>query len=352
MMINESNTAAVTTTRPSSDERVLAVDDLTVRFYTRDGIVRAVNGVSLHISRGETLGIVGESGCGKSVTSLAVMGLIPQPPGRIESGSISMEGRNLLNLTEKEMRKVRGNEIAMIFQEPMTSLNPVLTIGFQISESLMLHQGFSKKEAFVKAQEFLNIVRIPEAARRLKEYPHQMSGGMRQRAMIAMALSCNPKILIADEPTTALDVTIQAQILHLMVDIKKRLQTAIIMITHDLGVIAETADRVMVMYAGSKVEEATVHRLFDHPLHPYTRGLMASIPSIDSPSDSETVRRLEEIPGIVPSLRQDIVGCAFAPRCKFAKDRCRHDAPPLEEHAAGHWAACWETERVSSIIDD
>ena len=347
-MINEANSAAATTTRPASAERILAVDDLTVRFYTRDGIVRAVNGISLNISRGETLGIVGESGCGKSVTSLAVMGLIPQPPGRIESGSIRMEGRNLLNLTEKEMRKVRGNEIAMIFQEPMTSLNPVLTIGFQISESLMLHQGFSKKEAFAKAEEFLNIVQFPEAARRLNEYPHQMSGGMRQRAMIAMALSCNPKILIADEPTTALDVTIQAQILHLMVDIKKRLQTAIIMITHDLGVIAEMADRVMVMYAGSKVEEATVHRLFDHPLHPYTRGLMASIPSIDTPAEPETVHRLEEIPGIVPSLRQDIVGCAFAPRCKFAKDRCRHDAPPLEEHASGHWAACWETERVSS----
>ena len=348
MMINEANSAAATTTRPASAERILAVDDLTVRFYTRDGIVRAVNGISLNISRGETLGIVGESGCGKSVTSLAVMGLIPQPPGRIESGSIRMEGRNLLNLTEKEMRKVRGNEIAMIFQEPMTSLNPVLTIGFQISESLMLHQGFSKKEAFAKAEEFLNIVQFPEAARRLNEYPHQMSGGMRQRAMIAMALSCNPKILIADEPTTALDVTIQAQILHLMVDIKKRLQTAIIMITHDLGVIAEMADRVMVMYAGSKVEEATVHRLFDHPLHPYTRGLMASIPSIDASAEPETVHRLEEIPGIVPSLRQDIVGCAFAPRCKFAKDRCRHDAPPLEEHASGHWAACWETERVSS----
>ena len=351
MMINEANSAAATTTRPASVERILAVDDLTVRFYTRDGIVRAVNGISLNISRGETLGIVGESGCGKSVTSLAVMGLIPQPPGRIESGSIRMEGRNLLNLTEKEMRKVRGNEIAMIFQEPMTSLNPVLTIGFQISESLMLHQGFSKKEAFAKAEEFLNIVQFPEAARRLNEYPHQMSGGMRQRAMIAMALSCNPKILIADEPTTALDVTIQAQILHLMVDIKKRLQTAIIMITHDLGVIAEMADRVMVMYAGSKVEEATVHRLFDHPLHPYTRGLMASIPSIDASAEPETVHRLEEIPGIVPSLRQDIVGCAFAPRCKFAKDRCRHDAPPLEEHATGHWAACWETKRVSSTKD-
>ncbi len=250
------------------------------------------------------------------------------------------------------MRKVRGNDIAMIFQEPMTSLNPVLTIGFQISESLMLHQGFSKKEAFMKAEEFLNIVRIPEAARRLSEYPHQMSGGMRQRAMIAMALSCNPKILIADEPTTALDVTIQAQILNLMVDIKQRLRMAIVLITHDLGVIAEMADRVLVMYAGSKVEETTVHRLFDHPLHPYTRGLMASIPNIDESSEPESVRRLEEIPGIVPSLRREIVGCAFAPRCKFANDRCRHDAPLLEEHATGHWAACWETEQVSSTIDD
>jgi oligopeptide/dipeptide ABC transporter ATP-binding protein len=334
---------------PSNNGTLLGMEDLKVRFYMRDGIVRAVNGVSFRLNRGETLGVVGESGCGKSVMALTVMGLIPRPPGHIESGAIYLERRNLLELTDRQMRRVRGNEISMIFQEPMTSLNPVMTIGVQISELLTLHQGLSKKEALARAVEFLSLVRIPEPERRVGEYPHQMSGGMRQRVMIAMALSCNPKILIADEPTTALDVTIQAQILKLMGDLKSRLNTAIIMITHDLGVIADMADRVMVMYTGLKVEEAPVDDLYDQPLHPYTIGLMASIPRVDSdPQNGENVRRLEEIPGVVPSLRRKIAGCTFAPRCKYATDHCRKFMPPLEEKVPGHWAACWETERVKA----
>ena len=335
------------TAQPTANATLLEVKDLKVRFYMRDGIVRAVNGVSFHLNRGETLGVVGESGCGKSVTALTIMGLIPRPPGRIESGSIHLEKRNLLELSERQMRRVRGNEISIIFQEPMTSLNPVMTVGVQISELLTLHQGLSKKEALARAVEFLRLVRIPEPAQRIREYPHQMSGGMRQRVMIAMALSCNPKILIADEPTTALDVTIQAQILKLMGDLKGSLNTAIIMITHDLGVIADMADRVMVMYTGLKVEEAPVDELYNQPLHPYTIGLMASIPRVDSETpNGNSTSRLEEIPGVVPSLRRKIIGCTFAPRCKYAVDHCRRVMPPLEEKVPAHWAACWETERV------
>jgi len=336
-------------TQPAANDTLLGVQDLKVRFYMRDGVIRAVNGVSFRLKRGETLGVVGESGCGKSVMALTVMGLVPQPPGRIESGAIYLEQRDLLKLSERQMRKVRGNEISMIFQEPMTSLNPVMTVGRQISELLTLHQGLPKKKALERAVDFLKLVRIPEPARRLREYPHQMSGGMRQRVMIAMALSCNPRVLIADEPTTALDVTIQAQILKLMGDLKSSLNTAIIMITHDLGVIADMADRVMVMYTGLKVEEAPVNGLYDRPLHPYTIGLMASIPRVDSDAPSgDTTPRLEEIPGMVPSLRRKITGCTFAPRCKYAVDHCRRDIPPLEEKIPGHWAACWETERVEA----
>jgi oligopeptide/dipeptide ABC transporter ATP-binding protein len=335
-------------TGSSTNGTLLGVEGLKVRFHMRDGIVRAVNGVSLHLNRGETLGVVGESGCGKSVMALTIMGLIPRPPGRIESGRIHLEQRNLLDLTEKQMQRVRGNEISMIFQEPMTSLNPVMTIGGQISESLTLHQKLSKKEALDRAVDFLKLVRIPEPGRRIKQYPHQMSGGMRQRVMIAMALSCNPKILIADEPTTALDVTIQAQILKLMGDLKDDLQTAIIMITHDLGVIADMADRVMVMYTGLKVEEAPVDGLFEGPLHPYTIGLMASIPRIDSAPQEGVTPRLEEIPGVVPSLRRKIAGCSFAPRCKYATDHCRSVSPALDEKLQGHRVACWETDRVRS----
>jgi len=333
--------------QPYANGPLLGVDDLKVRFHMRDGIVRAVNGVSFQLKHGETLGVVGESGCGKSVMALTIMGLIPRPPGRIESGTIHFEGRNLLELTERQMRRVRGNEISMIFQEPMTSLNPVMTVGVQISELLTLHQGLSKKEALNRAIEFLRLVRIPEPARRIREYPHQMSGGMRQRVMIAMALSCNPKILIADEPTTALDVTIQAQILKLMGDLKGSLNTAIIMITHDLGVIADMADRVMVMYTGLKVEEAPVNDLYDQPQHPYTIGLMASIPRVDSLApNGAPLHRLEEIPGVVPSLRRKITGCTFAPRCRYAVDHCRREMPPLGEKVPGHRAACWETDRV------
>ena len=337
------------TTQPAANGTLLGVKDLKVRFYMRDGVIRAVNGVSFQLKRGETLGVVGESGCGKSVMALTVMGLIPRPPGRVESGVIYLEQRNLLQLSERQMRKVRGNEISMIFQEPMTSLNPVMTVGRQISELLTLHQGLSKKKALDRAVDFLRLVRIPEPQRRLREYPHQMSGGMRQRVMIAMALSCNPRILIADEPTTALDVTIQAQILKLMGDLKTSLNTAIIMITHDLGVIADMADRVMVMYTGLKVEEAPVNALYDRPLHPYTIGLMASIPRVDSDApNEEAATRLEEIPGMVPSLRRKITGCTFAPRCKYAVDHCRRVTPPLEEKMPDHWAACWETDRVEA----
>jgi peptide/nickel transport system ATP-binding protein len=335
--------------RSSNNGSLLDVADLKVRFYMRDGVIRAVNGVSFQLKRGETLGVVGESGCGKSVMALTVMGLIPRPPGRIESGAVYLEQRDLLQLSERQMRKIRGNEISIIFQEPMTSLNPVMTVGRQISELLTLHQGLSKKEALSRAVDFLRLVRIPEPEHRLREYPHQMSGGMRQRVMIAMALSCNPRVLIADEPTTALDVTIQAQILKLMGDLKSSLNTAIIMITHDLGVIADMADRVMVMYTGLKVEEAPVNELYDRPLHPYTIGLMASIPRVDSNGpNGEIASRLEEIPGMVPSLRRKIAGCTFAPRCKYAVDHCRRDMPPLEQKMPGHWAACWETERVEA----
>jgi len=324
---------------------VLEVDNLHTQFFTRDGVVRAVDGVSFRIGAGETLSIVGESGCGKSVTALSVMRLIPSTSGRIVSGAVRFGGKDLTGLPEAEMRQIRGNRIAMIFQEPMTSLNPVMTIGDQIAEAVTIHQGLPRNEALDRARAMLELVRIPDAARRLSDYPHQFSGGMRQRVMIAMALCCNPMLLIADEPTTALDVTIQAQILKLMRELKERLGAAIILITHDLGVVAETAQRVVVMYAGRKVEEASVLDLFDRPLHPYTRGLMASIPR---GRHAASRRRLAEIPGIVPSLREPIAGCAFAPRCAYVTDRCRIEAPPLADHGASHAVACWEAARVGA----
>ncbi len=328
-----------------ADRPILEIDDLRTYFHTRDGIVRAVDGVSFKLHRGETLGVVGESGCGKSVTAMSILRLLAEPPAKIESGTIMFNGRNLLDLSNAEMRRVRGNEISMIFQERMTSLNPVLTIGRQISESIVLHQGLSSSAAEKHAIEMLDVVRIPDPHQRIKEYPHQLSGGMRQRVMIAMALSCNPNVLIADEPTTALDVTIQAQILNLMGDLKATIGAAIILITHDLGVIAEMAERVVVMYAGRKVEEAPVEQLFARPLHPYTHGLMGSVPRLNEAAAGKR-RRLQEIKGMVPSLNQEFVGCAFAPRCEFATDRCRREAPVLENKEAGHLAACWESDRL------
>ncbi len=324
---------------------LLEVDGLGTWFYTRQGIVKAVDGVDFQVDAGETLAIVGESGCGKSMTALSLMRLIPSPPGRIVSGSIKLGGRDLLKISEEEMRAVRGNEISMIFQEPMTSLNPVMTIGKQISEALILHRDMDRKAALKRAVEMLDLVRIPEPAQRAKEYPHQLSGGMRQRAMIAMALACNPKVLIADEPTTALDVTIQAQILELIVDLQREFSAAVILITHDLGVVAETARRVIVMYAGRKVEEATVGELFSNPLHPYTVGLLASIPRLDLMRGQvdRSQERLQEIPGIVPPLFDLPTGCAFAPRCQRADDLCRRERPAYEEKQSGHWAACWHT---------
>jgi peptide/nickel transport system ATP-binding protein len=294
------------------------------------------------------LAIVGESGCGKSITALSLMRLVPDPPGRIAGGSIKLAGVDLLTLSDEAMRGVRGKDMAMIFQEPMTSLNPVLTIGSQIAEVLLLHEPINRQQAREKSIDMLRLARIPEPEQRAREYPHQLSGGMRQRAMIAMALACNPKVLIADEPTTALDVTIQAQILDIILDLQRKLGTAIILITHDLGVVAETAQRVIVMYAGRKVEEAPVDELFARPQHPYTHGLMASIPRLDLMRGEEAGAsgRLQEIPGMVPALTNLPAGCVFAPRCAHAEDRCRREYPAYEEKRPRHWAACWRSTEL------
>jgi peptide/nickel transport system ATP-binding protein len=326
---------------------ILEVRDLHTQFDTLDGVVRAVDGVSFELAPGETLGIVGESGCGKSVTALSILRLIPSETGRIASGSIRFGSKELTTLSEEAMKGLRGHHISMIFQEPMTSLNPVLTVGTQIAENVVRHLGVPWRSARDRAREMLDLVQIADSRRRLDEYPHQLSGGMRQRVMIAMALSCDPQVLIADEPTTALDVTIQAQILDLMLALKEKTGTAIVLITHDLGVVAETTERVVVMYAGRKVEEAPVEALFEEPLHPYTRGLMRAIPRLDVEADAAGTRpRLQEIPGLVPILTRPIVGCAFAPRCGFATDRCRAEPPPIVDAGAGHTVACWEVERV------
>ena len=334
-------TSLETRAQPPSADPVLEVADLVTEFRTLDGAGRAVNGVSFDVRVGETLGIVGESGCGKSVTALSILGLVPSPPGHVVGGRALLEGRDLLTMPERELTDVRGNQIAMIFQEPMTSLNPVLTVGYQIGEALRRHENVSRRAARTRAATLLELVRIPEPVRRLDEYPHQLSGGMRQRAMIAMALACNPKVLIADEPTTALDVTIQAQVLDLISDLQARLGTAVILITHDLGVIAESAHRVIVMYAGRKVEEADVQDLFAAPMHPYTRGLLASVPRLGTGS-AASATRLAEIAGVVPSLTAMPDGCAFAPRCPLADDRCRAQVPPFEQRGdAAHRVACW-----------
>jgi len=317
---------------------LLEIEQLQTHFRTQDGVNRAVDGISFHVNEGETLAVVGESGCGKSVTAMSILRLVPEPPAKI-AGSIRFQGKDLLKFSEREMRSIRGNEISMIFQEPMTSLNPVLTIGRQLGETLRLHEGLDRKAAETRAVEMLAFVGIPEPRWRLREYPHQLSGGMRQRVMIAMALACNPKLLIADEPTTALDVTIQAQILDLMRDLKHRVGAAIILITHDLGIVAEVAERVMVMYAGRKLEEAPVAKLFRTPRHPYTRGLLGAVPKLGS-SLTGSATRLAEIPGLVPSLKHRIKGCVFASRCAHATELCHQVAPALESKAPGHLAAC------------
>jgi peptide/nickel transport system ATP-binding protein len=317
---------------------LLEVENLQTHFRTPDGVNRAVDGVSFQVAEGETLAIVGESGCGKSVTANSILRLIPEPPGRI-AGTIRFQGIDLLKLSDRAMRAIRGNDISMIFQEPMTSLNPVLNVGRQLGETLRLHQGLDKRAAEERSVEMLALVGISEPRRRVREYPHQMSGGMRQRVMIAMALACKPKLLIADEPTTALDVTIQAQILELMADLKRKVGAAIVLITHDLGVVAEVAERVMVMYAGRKVEEAPVAKLFRAPRHPYTQGLLGAVPKLGS-SLAGMDTRLAEIPGLVPSLKERIPGCVFAGRCTLATDLCRQFAPALEAKAPGHVAAC------------
>jgi peptide/nickel transport system ATP-binding protein len=327
-------------------QTVLDVRNLQTVFFTHSGLFRAVDDVSFSVRRGETLAIVGESGCGKSVSALSIMRLVPDPPGRIVGGSVKLEGTDLLELDEAQMRQVRGNRISMIFQEPMTSLNPVMRIGDQITEAVRLHRDMTRQQAWEQAVEMLRLVRIPEPARRALEYPHQLSGGMRQRAMIAMALACRPALLIADEPTTALDVTIQAQILALVLDLQQELGMALILITHDLGVVAQTAQRVIVMYAGRKVEEADVEILFADPRHPYTRGLMASIPAVPS-FQGKADARLTEIPGAVPSLISLPEGCAFAPRCSLAIARCREAYPPLQDWGGGHLAACWRAAEMA-----
>lgn len=321
-------------------EQLLSVRNLKTHYFTQDGVVRAVDGVDFDIERGKILGIVGESGCGKSQSVLSVMGLIPKPPGKIVDGEIIFEGKDLVKATEAEMRSIRGNDISMIFQEPMTSLNPVFTIGNQIMEVIMLHQKLNKRDAKAKAIEMLELVGIPAPDKRVDEYPHQLSGGMRQRVMIAMALSCNPKLLIADEPTTALDVTIQAQILDLMKQLQNDIGMAIALITHDLGVIAEVVERVVVMYAGKIVEEAPVGELFSKPLHPYTLGLLGSIPAIDKKTD-----RLKVIPGIVPNPMNLPPGCRFNPRCEYVMDICRKQEPEIKKVGKDHSVRCWLREK-------
>ncbi|MEQ8393598.1 ABC transporter ATP-binding protein [Thalassobaculum sp.] len=324
---------------------VLDVSGLKTHFRTRTGLVRAVDNVSLQLKAGETLGVVGESGCGKSMTALSILGLVPRPPGRID-GSIRLNGRELVGLSETEYRALRGNQISMIFQEPMTSLNPVMKIGRQVAEPLIFHRGMSEREATNTVVALLDRVRIPDARRRMDEYPHQLSGGMRQRVMIAMALACRPKVLIADEPTTALDVTIQAQILQLMKEIRRETGTAIMLITHDLGVVAQSVERVVVMYAGRKVEEAPVKALFRRPRHPYTAGLLGSVPKIERTGPDAARTRLTEIPGIVPALDQVRPGCSFAPRCPLASKQCHEEEPDLELKADGHISACWHADRA------
>lgn len=360
--------AVETQVADKSDAPLLEVDDLKMYFHTQDGLVKAVDGVSFTLDLGETLGVVGESGSGKSVTAMTMLGLVPMPPGKIHGGDVRFKGQSLLKMGDKELRKIRGNHIAMIFQDPMSSLNPVYRVGKQVGEGLTIHKGFSKKQAFARAVELLDMVGIPNAATRAKDYPHQFSGGMRQRAMIAMALACDPEILIADEPTTALDVTIQAQIIELMEEMQDRTGAAIIMITHDLGVVADMADKILVMYAGAPVEYGTTEQIFYNPLHPYTWGLIRSIPKHD-----DEKKPLTPIKGNPPSLIDLPVGCDFAPRCPYARQRCYEETPPLvamehtsdaagdktaaAAHRSAHSSACFfsgdlEFLKNSPVYDD
>jgi len=327
---------------------LLQVEALRVEFNTRDGVARVIDDLDIALNSGEILGIVGESGCGKSMTALSIMGLVPTPPGRITGGTIHLADENLLEASEQRMRQVRGNDISMIFQEPMTSLNPVFSIGDQIAETVMLHEKRRRQDAWDWAVEMLEAVGIPDAEQRASEYPHQMSGGMRQRVMIAMALACQPQVLIADEPTTALDVTVQAQIFDLLKELRERTGAAIILITHDMGAIAEMTERVVVMYAGRKVEDGPVDEILAAPRHPYTSGLIACVPHLSLDPTSERPL-LVEIPGIVPSLTQIGQGCPFAPRCAQAMDKCRQDMPPRRRVSAGHSVACWLVEQEGAV---
>jgi oligopeptide transport system ATP-binding protein len=324
---------------------LLEVNDLATHFFTQDGVVKAVDGISYSLDEGEILGIVGESGCGKSVSALSIMRLVANPPGRIVRGEVEFEGEDLLKLDDAEMRHIRGNRIAMVFQEPMTSLNPVLTIGRQLTETLELHLGMNKSQARERAIELLRMVNIPDPERRLKDYPHQFSGGMRQRVMIAMALSCNPRLIIADEPTTALDVTIQAQILELMRDLAQQFGTALIIITHNLGVVARYANRVNVMYAGRIIETGSAQEIYHNPRHPYTLGLLNSVPRLDEPRKV----RLDPIEGMPPDLIQLPGGCSFAPRCKFVYEKCIQETPPLIPVTNGHQSACWRSKELREL---
>ena len=324
------------------NSHLLDVRDLRTQFLTHEGVVKAVDGVSFHLDEGEVLGLVGESGCGKSVSALSLMRLIPNPPGEIVGGQAFFEGQDLLSLEESELRKVRGSRISMIFQEPMSSLTPVLSIGRQLRESLELHLGMTKQQALNRAVELLEMVGIPDSSRRINDFPHQLSGGQRQRVMIAIAMSCNPKLLIADEATTALDVTIQAQILELMKDLTERFGTAVIIITHNLGVVARYADRVNVMYAGKIRETGRSDEIYENPKHPYTVGLLNSVPRLDVPAD----KKLEPIQGDVPNLMALPEGCAFRDRCDWAVEQCALEDPPIEEVYSGHGSACWERDKV------
>jgi len=325
---------------------LMEIKNLTTRFHTQDGTVNAVNGISYSLDHGEILGVVGESGCGKSVHALSIMRLIQIPPGEIAAGEVVFDGRDLLKLDEKEMRSVRGHEIAMVFQDPMSSLNPVYTVGFQISEALMLHKKMNKKQAKERTIELLNLVGIPEARKRFDNYPHQFSGGMRQRAMIAMALSCEPKLLIADEPTTALDVTIQAQIINLVIKLQQELGMSVMWITHDLGIVAEMVHRINVMYAGSIIERGFVDDIYNHTLHPYTMGLLGSLPSIDEAPGTKLI----SIPGLPPDLVDLPAGCPFFARCTYREDRCYQERPELENGPEeGHSVACWRWREIQKM---